>query len=178
MGEAQRVRVCGVLPLARGVALCLGVLCCGCCGRRRRWEERDVPGGVGQRGIAGGMSAGGGGGGGGLGRGARGSGLVSRDAELEIGVVFVGAFSFLSFPSGYGGFCGGAAPGIMGTGAWRPFYGEGAGLLPAQDLDSALRVDFLHALFFGGFFGGGGGFIALDFGDIVLVVDIPGFLSQ
>jgi hypothetical protein len=35
----------------------------------------------------------------------------------------------------------------------------------------------LHALFLGGFFCGGGSFIALDFGDVVLVVDIPGFLS-
>jgi hypothetical protein len=40
-------------------------------------------------------------------------------------------------------------------------------------LDSALGVNLLHALFFGGLFCRGSGFIALDFGDVILVVDVP-----
>jgi hypothetical protein len=63
--------------------------------------------------------------------------------------------------------------GVMGRGAWGAFDGEGAGLLAAEELESAFGVNLLKALFFGGFFGGGGGFIALDFGDVVLVVDVP-----
>jgi hypothetical protein len=62
--------------------------------------------------------------------------------------------------------------GVMGSGAWGTFDGE-PGLLAAEELESALGVNLLEALFFGGFFGGGGGFIALDFGDVVLVVDVP-----
>jgi hypothetical protein len=102
-------------------------------------------------------------------------GLVARDTELEIGVVFVGAFSFLSFPSSYGVSCGGAAFWVVLN--RDVLYGEGSGVFAAEDLDSALRVDFLQAVFFGGFFCGGGCFIASDSGDVVLVVDVPGFLS-
>lgn len=35
----------------------------------------------------------------------------------------------------------------------------------------------MHTLFFGGFGGGGEGFIVFDFGDVVGVVDVPGFLA-
>jgi len=100
--------------------------------------------------------------------------LVARDTELEIGVVFVEALSFLSFSSSYGVSCGGAAFWVVLIS--DVLYGEGSVFAP-EDLDSALRVDFLQALFFRGFFCGGGGFIASDSGDVVLVVDVPGFLS-
>jgi hypothetical protein len=103
----------------------------------------------------------------------RGFRLVSCDAELKIGVIFVGTFSFLSFASSRGT----AVIWVVGMGTWWGFDGERSREFAAEDLDSALGVNFLHALFFGGFFGCGGGFIALDFGDVVLVVDVPGLLS-
>jgi hypothetical protein len=97
-----------------------------------------------------------------------GVGLVFCEAEFEIGVVFVGAFSFLAFT--------GRAARLVVVGG-DVFDGEGGRAFAAEDLDSALGVYFLQALFFGGFFCGSGGFIALDFGDVVLVVDVPGLLA-
>ena len=102
--------------------------------------------------------------------------LVARDAELEIGVIFIGAFAFLFFAPSYGFSCGGAAFWVVLI--RDVLYGEGSGSFAAEDLDSALGVDFLEALFLRGLFCGGSSFIASDFSDVVLVVDVPGLLAQ
>ena len=42
-----------------------------------------------------------------------------------------------------------------------------------QDLNTPFGIDFLHALLFISFPGGGGGLIPLHFGNIFDVVDVP-----
>lgn len=43
----------------------------------------------------------------------------------------------------------------------------------SQDLNAALGINFLHALLLHCFLGGSSSFVALDFGDVVGIVDIP-----
>lgn len=103
-------------------------------------------------------------------------GPLARDPHLELGVVLAGALALppcatecaVSVASRV--FLVGWVGGLLGL-------REGRGRLAAQDGQAAGGVGVLHALLRRVLLGCGGGLVALDAGDVVGIVDVPGLLA-
>lgn len=101
-------------------------------------------------------------------------GSLARDPHLELGVVLAGALALPRGPIAVA-----AHVFLIGGVGWLLFgLREGRGRLAAQDGQAAGGVDILHALLGGMLLCGGGGLVALDAGDVVGIVDVPGLLAQ